>query len=142
MIQITDKIRITRLDEKNLQLEEYRKVINKKSKEERFEWCWKGYYGDLKSAINGVLKYYLMELSTEDIKTLSELVERIDNIDKELKNGLLQQNGKWVYSEMGCVINCSNCGERLELCYPDGTEIRATKYCPNCGAKMGAENEN
>lgn len=44
--------------------------------------------------------------------------------------------GYWIYSEKGCVINCSNCGERLELCYPDGTEIRATKYCPNCGAKM------
>ena len=44
--------------------------------------------------------------------------------------------GYWIYSEKGCVINCSNCGERLELCYPDGTEIRVTKYCPNCGAKM------
>ena len=88
MIQITDKIRITRLDEKNLQLEEYRKVVNKKAKEERFDWCWLGYYGDLKTAIGGVLKHCLMELSTEDIKTLSELVERIDNIDKELKKAV------------------------------------------------------
>ena len=88
MIQINDKIRIIRLDEKNLQLEEYRKVINKKTKEERFEWCWLGYYGDLKSAINGVLKHCLMELATEEISTLSELVERIDNIDKELKKAV------------------------------------------------------
>jgi hypothetical protein len=49
--------------------------------------------------------------------------------------------GYWVYSEKGCVINCSSCGERLELCYPDGTEIRATKYCPNCGAKMDKEQD-
>lgn len=49
--------------------------------------------------------------------------------------------GYWVYSEKGYVINCSNCGERLELCYPDGTEIRATKYCPNCGAKMDKERD-
>ena len=47
-----------------------------------------------------------------------------------------QKQGRWVYSNMGCVINCSNCGERLELCYPDGTEIRETSYCPFCGAKM------
>lgn len=49
--------------------------------------------------------------------------------------------GYWVYSEKGCVINCSNCGERLELCYPDGTELRATKYCPNCGAKMDKQRD-
>ena len=91
MIQINEKIRITRLDEKNLQLEEYRNVVNKKTKEERFEWCWLGYYGDLKSAINGVLKHCLMELANENIKTLSELVERIDNIDKELKGAIKKE---------------------------------------------------
>ena len=30
----------------------------------------------------------LMELATEDISTLSELIERIDNIDKELKKAV------------------------------------------------------
>lgn len=48
----------------------------------------------------------------------------------------IEKVGRWIYSNMGCVINCSNCGERLELCYPDGTEIRETAYCPFCGAKM------
>ena len=88
MIQITDKIRITRLDEKNLQVEEYRKKVDPKNKTERYAWCRLGYYGDLKSAINGALKYCLMELATEDISTLSELIERIDNIDKELKKAV------------------------------------------------------
>ena len=48
----------------------------------------------------------------------------------------IEKVGRWIYSNMGCVINCSNCGERLELCYPDGTDIRETAYCPFCGAKM------
>jgi hypothetical protein len=88
MIQITDKIRITRLDEKNLQVEEYRKKVDPKTKSERYAWCRLGYYGDLKSAIGGVLKYCLMELATEDVSTLSNLVERIGNIEKELKKAV------------------------------------------------------
>lgn len=88
MIQITDKIRITRLDEKNLQVEEYRKKIDPKTKSERYAWCRLGYYGDLKSAIGGALKYCLMELATEDVSTLSHLIERIGNIEKELKKAV------------------------------------------------------
>ena len=87
MIQITDKIRITRLDKLNLQLEVL-EPVNKKDGTVAYEWKWKGYYGDLKSAIGGALKYCLMELATEDISTLSELIERIDNIDKELKKAV------------------------------------------------------
>lgn len=88
MIQITDKIRITRLDEKNLQVEEYRKKVDPKTKSERYAWCRLGYYGDLKSAIGGVLKNCLMELATEDVSTLSHLIERIGNIEKELKRAV------------------------------------------------------
>jgi hypothetical protein len=87
MIQITDKIRIVRLDKLNLQLETLEEV-NKKDGTAAYEWKWNGYYGDLKSAIGGVLKHCLMELANEDIKTLSELIERIDNIDKELKGAI------------------------------------------------------
>ena len=88
MIQINDKIRIVRFDKLNLELQEYRKKVDPKTKTERYDWCRVGYYGDLKSAINGALKYCLMELATEDITTLSELIERIDNIDKELKKAV------------------------------------------------------
>jgi hypothetical protein len=87
MIQINDKIRITKCDKINLQLEVL-EPVNKKDGSIANEWKWNGYYGDLKSAINGVLKHCLMELSTEDISTLSELVERIDTIDKELKKAV------------------------------------------------------
>jgi hypothetical protein len=88
MIQINDKIRIVRLDKLNLELQEYRKKVDPKTKNERYDWCRVGYYGDLKSAIGGALKYCLMELTTEEISTLSELIERIDNIDKELKGAI------------------------------------------------------
>ena len=65
---------------------------------------------------------------------VGDIAEYMYDLEQEIAR--LKKNGSWVYSEKGFVINCSNCGERLELCYPDGTEIRATKYCPNCGAKM------
>jgi hypothetical protein len=88
MIQINEKVRIAKHDALNLELQEYRKKVDPKTKNERWDWCWLGFYGDLKSAIGGVLKHCLMQLSTEEIKTLSELIERIDNIDKELKKAV------------------------------------------------------
>ena len=88
MIQINNKIRIARFDKLNLELQEYRKKVDPKTKTERYDWCRVGYYGDLKSAIGGALRYCLMELATEDISILSELIERIDTIDKELKKAV------------------------------------------------------
>ena len=88
MIQINDKVRIVRFDKLNLELQEYRKKVDPKTKNERYDWCRVGYYGDLMSAIGGALKYCIMELSNEEITTLSQLVERIDNIDKELKKAV------------------------------------------------------
>jgi hypothetical protein len=92
MIQINEKVRIAKHDALNLELQEYRKKVDPKTKNERWDWCWLGFYGDLKSAIGGVLKHCLMQLSTEEIKTLSELIERIDNIDKELKGAIKNEN--------------------------------------------------
>ena len=48
-----------------------------------------------------------------------------------------EQYGSWVVTENGCVITCPKCGKRLELCYPDGTEVRYLPHCPWCGKKMG-----
>lgn len=42
----------------------------------------------------------------------------------------------WIITENGCVITCPKCGHRLELCYPDGTEVRYLPHCPWCGKKM------
>ena len=43
---------------------------------------------------------------------------------------------RWLITENGCVITCPNCGHRLELCYPDGTEVRYLPHCPYCGKKL------
>lgn len=50
-----------------------------------------------------------------------------------------EREGTWVVTENGCVITCSECGYRLELCYPDGTEVRWLPGCPNCRTKMRTE---
>ena len=92
MIKVSENIRIVRTDEKNLQIEEYRKVINKKNKEERYEWCRIGYYGDLRTAIGGVLKHCLMSLADEEISDLKALMQRIDEVEKELKGRVKNEN--------------------------------------------------
>lgn len=46
-----------------------------------------------------------------------------------------QKQGKWIVTERGCVITCSNCKERVELYYPDGTPTGLLPYCPYCGSK-------
>ena len=62
------------------------------------------------------------------------------SIYKEIKTSLEQaiayEKNAWIINENGCVITCPNCGERLELCYPDGAEIRCFSYCPWCGKKL------
>jgi hypothetical protein len=45
-------------------------------------------------------------------------------------------SNSWVIAENGCVITCPKCGERLELCYPDGTEVRYLPHCPYCGKAL------
>lgn len=94
MIQINDKIRIVRFDKLNLELQEYRKKVDPKTKTERYDWCRVGFYGDLRSAIGGALKYCLMELSTEEISGLSRLIERVDEIDKELKGAIKNEGNE------------------------------------------------
>ena len=88
MIQINEKIRITRLDKLNLQIETLEEV-HKKDGTIGMAWKWHGYYGDLKSAINGVLKHCLMSLVDEEINGLNELSKRIDEIDTGLKKSFI-----------------------------------------------------
>lgn len=61
MIYINERLRISRLDEYNLQLEEYRKGINPKTKEEVWSWKRCGYYGNLKSACFGALSKIMFD---------------------------------------------------------------------------------
>ena len=47
-----------------------------------------------------------------------------------------RKKATWVITENGCAITCPKRGERLELCYPDGTEVRYLLHCPWGGKKL------
>lgn len=85
MIYINDKLRIRKLDDRNLQLEEYRKPSGKSGtiKENTEKWRWCGYYGDLKSALLGALTKQLFD-SAENELTLKDIISRIDEARAEI----------------------------------------------------------
>lgn len=87
MIYINEKLRIRKLDEYNLQLEEYRKVVNPRTKEESFAWKWHGYYGDLRSALLGALNKQLFDSAEEEI-ALKELIAKIDEAREQVVNAV------------------------------------------------------
>ena len=78
MIYINEKLRISKFDENNLQIEEYRKGINPKTKEEVWKWKWCGFYGDLQTALLGVLKKQLFDCASEELD-LREVLAKIES---------------------------------------------------------------
>jgi hypothetical protein len=90
MIYINEKLRISNFDERNLQLEEYRKGVNPKTKEEVWSWKWCGYYGDLRTACLGALSKIMFDYAEEEL-TLKEVLTKIDSareqIEKAVQNG-------------------------------------------------------
>lgn len=80
MIYINSTLRIRQLDDRNLQLEEYRKPDTKKpkTKDDTPKWRWCGYYGDLKSACLGALSKQLFD-SVKNEMDLSAVIVAIDN---------------------------------------------------------------
>ena len=85
MIQINEEVRISRLDKYCLQVEVLCNVRDKNTKEIKKEWKGCGYYGNLETAICGVLKNYLNKLTDEEIADLKVLNERIKQIEVDLK---------------------------------------------------------
>ena len=77
-------------------------------------------------------------LSCSGFKQKENKTDEYENFKAKLKQSFANNKEKksWVITENGCVITCPNCGERLELCYPDGTEVRYLPYCPWCGKKL------
>lgn len=85
MIQITDKLRIRRADDKNLVIEELRDVTSKKSQTTNKQWCWCGYYGDLKTALLGVLHKSLLDSAEEELQ-IKNVIEKIESVENNIKN--------------------------------------------------------
>lgn len=82
MIQINNKLRIVKNDEKNLAIEELRTITSEK-KGSHEEWCWCGYYGDVKSALLGVLKHSLLDSAEEELD-IQGLIKKIEVVEQEI----------------------------------------------------------
>ena len=86
MLQINDKLRIRRTDEKNLVIEEYSdKIVNPKTKEITSGWQWCGYYGTLEAAFQGVLNKQLLD-SVDDELEIKDVLGKIEQARQEIKN--------------------------------------------------------
>lgn len=93
MIYINEKLRISKLDERNLELQEYRKGVNPKTKEEVWSWKWCGYYGDLRTACLGALSKIMFDYADEEM-TLKEVLAKIDEAREQIANAVKGvQNG-------------------------------------------------
>lgn len=85
MIQITEKLRIRRADDENLVIEELRDVTSQKSQTTNKQWCWCGYYGDLKTALLGALHKQLIDSIEEELQ-LKDIIDRIETAENNIKN--------------------------------------------------------
>lgn len=90
------------------------------------EWC---HANGTESGFS-YLEFYKKDMA--EIKSWKLTDDVLDEIEEE-------DESSWIITENGCVITCPNCGERLELCYSDGTEVRYLPHCPWCGKKLGEQ---
>lgn len=80
---ITYNLRITRLDDKNLVLEHYAKVLNPKTKTVSYKWQRLGYFGGVHNVLNHILANdRLVDINT--LATLEEYVETLRNVSNEV----------------------------------------------------------
>lgn len=85
MIQITEKLRIRRADDKNLVIEELRDVTSQNSQTTNKQWCWCGYYGDVKTALLGVLHKSLLDSAEEELQ-VKDVIAKIEAVENDIKN--------------------------------------------------------
>lgn len=86
MLQINDKLRVRRIDDKNLVIEEYNdKIVNPRTKEITSGWQWCGYYGTLEAAFQGVLNKQLLDSVDEELE-IKDVLGKIEQVRQEIKN--------------------------------------------------------
>lgn len=120
--------------------------------------CWAGYgvrehyfsgkYVKNKEGLNIPLVYDYDDFNgTQDIYVLRKITNTTTgniimwtmskSVARRIADALnAHKESFWSTPEGSDVARCSNCNERLDMCYPDGTEIRELPYCPFCGSKM------
>jgi ferritin-like protein len=83
MLYINEKVRMTKIDNRNIMVEYLKDVVDRKTKETKQEWVVLGYYYDLVNALKGVLKKYSREVVNvatnieEAVKTLQAIYDDI-----------------------------------------------------------------
>lgn len=84
MLYINEKVRIRKIDSRNLMVEHLKDVIDKKTKEEKQEWVFGGYYFDLENAIKGVMKKYSIDV-VNVATNLDNAVKTLQDIYADIK---------------------------------------------------------
>lgn len=94
MIQVSDRVRISRLDDRNVIVETLDTIVNRKTKEESQKWNLKGYYGNVRMALGSILKNDML-IDHEELQSLKDYqealekqVNRINEIDEEYQRYL------------------------------------------------------
>ena len=95
MIYINSTLRIKVLDDRNLQLEEYRTGVAKQTGKKITRWYHCGYYGKLKEALIGALNKRLFD-SAQNEMTINEVIAKIDEVRNEIMSAVdkLTSEGK------------------------------------------------
>lgn len=84
MLQINDKLRIVKLDERNLCIEQL-KVVKSEKKGDYEQWFCVGYYGNLETALQGILNKQLFDCIDEEIQ-IKDVLSKIEQVRQEIKN--------------------------------------------------------
>lgn len=81
----------------------------------------------------------LLNKIREDFVRIQLCLEAIDMMTDEVEKTCLPGSGEWIESDIpGEEYRCSICGGAAWY-YDVGGNIAKSKFCPNCGAKMGSE---
>lgn len=86
MVQLTEFLRAERTDDRNIELQEFTEITDKKTKKPKMEWMTVGYYNSFSTLLIGALKRYEMILCEKDKYTLEEALEKIKSLVEVLKN--------------------------------------------------------
>lgn len=84
MLQINDKLRIIKFDERNLCIEQL-KIVKSKKHGDNKQWLCVGYYGNLETALQGILNKKLFDCIDEELE-IKDVLGKIEQARQEIKN--------------------------------------------------------
>lgn len=84
MIYVKENLRISKVDDLNLQIEALQNVKSKKTGEVSEKWIHQGYFGDLESAFMAILKRRLIDTAEEEL-VINSIVSKINETKDELR---------------------------------------------------------